>query len=368
MERNVEPGSILKCRAKEGHVRISVVETPESRGHRRERAPVEPEPGRKLDREATTQATAELGARLVQLAADIDEPFLLQERDRLTTLRGEPAFWSDARAAARDLRDLARIGTTCDRLERLRDAHQELVQVLEAADSRRRLGEAARRLVKLEARTEGAVRELVRMGPGGEWEALVEVRPVGAGGRAARDLLVGLYRDWATTQHRPLDVLREPRADDAPALLAIGGAYPYGLLERESGLHRVRSEGNHSVARCTVAPWTDARVEVTFTEHAAIKGSGQLGGRIRSRLGCETAEGAELMLENARTLAENRDLALEVAASWAAATPVDDVVRRYELEPFKLRDVATGFTTGRRETLAPAGLHTLLCRRVDELD
>ena len=50
------------------------------------------------------------------------------------------------------------------------------------------------------------------------------------------------------------------------------------------------------------------------------------GTRIRSRLECEGG----LVLQNRNTLAENRDLALEIGGSWSDAPPPHDaIVRRY---------------------------------------
>ncbi len=364
MERSVEPGSILRARARDGHVRITVVETAESREHRREQAPVEPVKGRKLDREGVAAATREVGARLDELAGSMDESFLHTERNRISALRAEPDFWVDPVAAANDLRDLGRVHAICDRLDRLRDARASLEDELAAADTRARVTHAAEHLVALEDRVERAFRELVRMGQSGEWDALLEVAPLGPGGRAARDLLVKTYLGWATAQHRGPELLREPRADDEPALLSVGGPWPYGFLRHEAGLHRLRDGETPSVARVTIAPWTCARSEVRFGEHRALKATGQMGGRVRSRLECEGG----LVLQNARTLAANRDLALEIAPSWAAAASSDDVVRRYDVEPFLVRDAATEFSSGRRDTLSPEGLHMLLCRRVDTLD
>jgi len=361
MERAVEPGSILRARARDGHVRVSVVDTPSSRAHAREHAPVEPVPGRKLDRAAIGQAINAAGARLQTLAGTLDEPFLHRERERVTELRAQPEFWNDSAAAARDLRDLGRLNATCDRLDRLRDELAGLRDAHAAADTRALVDRAAHALVRLEDALERGWRELVRLGREGEWDALVEVAPLGASGRPARDLLVRTYLAWARAQHRGVGVLREPRADDEPAMFSFGGAWPYGFLRLEAGLHRLRSGDAHAVARVTVAPWTDARADVRFGEHLALKTSGQLEGRVRSRLVCEGG----LVLQNEGTLAANRDLAIEVAPSWAAAVSVDDVVRRYDAQPFLMRDVATDFSSGRRDALAPTGFHTLLCRRVD---
>ncbi len=290
MERAVDPGAILRVADRDGQLRVRVIDTADSRAHRREQAPVEVEPGRKLDGDALRAAVDAVSATVAALAKRVDEPHLLVERDRLVELRAEPDFWRDPRAAARDLRDLDRVNETLDRLDALRVRRDALVEVMAGADSRRRKADAANRLGQLEAAVARAARELWAMGPDGRWDALVEIAPIGPEGRLARDLLVEVYRGWARGRAGAAEWLFEPRDDAEPALLAIKGPYPFGYLRLEAGLHRVRRGEDHGAARVRLAPWTDADDPVRFGEHRALKAEGQFGGpalapRLRRRPG-----------------------------------------------------------------------------------
>jgi hypothetical protein len=75
--------------------------------------------------------------------------------------------------------------------------------------------------------------------------------------------------------------------------------------------------------------------------------------------------GGPLVLQNERTLSENRELAADLVASWSTleAAP-DEIVRRYDEEPPLLRDVRTGTSSGRPDALAPRRFDALLKRRV----
>jgi len=75
--------------------------------------------------------------------------------------------------------------------------------------------------------------------------------------------------------------------------------------------------------------------------------------------------GAGFVLQNELTIAENRELAREIAGSWQRPRSSDAIVRRYDLEPFLLKDHLTGSSSGRRSSLKPAEFHELLCKRVD---
>jgi ATP-dependent Clp protease ATP-binding subunit ClpC len=362
MEREVAPGSLLRVSPRDGQIQVRVIDTAESRKNKREQAPIPVGDGRKVGRDELRRDVEAARERVEALAKAMDEAFLRVERDRLVALRGEPDFWRDAAAAARDVRDLDTLTVALDRLDRLRARGEALSQALGQADTRTRLVHAGNDLARLVADTAVAWRELVVMKDGGHWDALVEVRPIG--GRMARDLLVETYTRWAAAQQMTVEWLFEPRGDLEPAMFAVQGRYPHGLLRGEAGVHRVRRGEDHDAARVRVAPWTDVRGEVRFGEGRAVKAAGAYGGTLRSRLAC----GAGFVLQNARTLAENRALALDVAPSWSAAPPASEaVVRRYDLEPLLVRDVLTDETTGRTDALQPEPFHALLCRRVDAL-
>jgi ATP-dependent Clp protease ATP-binding subunit ClpC len=363
MERQVDPGAILKVSDRDGKINVRLIDTAESREHRREREPVRVA-DKKMTRDEIAEVARKLAADVEALAAEVDEPWLRTERGRLLEMRRDPAFWNHPEDAALALRDLDRYGAWLHRLDRLRQRADEIASGIADADMRREVADLGNRLVQLEDSIAVTRRELVAMGAAGLWDALVEIRPLPEGGRRARDLLHDTYRRWAEDRRMEVEVLREPLDDDEPVMLAIKGHYAYGLLRLEAGMHRVRDGKHRSVAAVRVGAWTDRREPVEFHSHRALKVSGQYGGRVRSRLECAGG----LVLQNGATLADNRERAAELAPSWTAAPqPPDDIVRRYDLDPPMIRDVATGVSSGRTDALAPRPLHDLLCRRVDEL-
>lgn len=108
--------------------------------------------------------------------------------------------------------------------------------------------------------------------------------------------------------------------------------------------------------------------KITFGEQRALKEFGQLAGKIRSRV---AIFGTNLVLQNDRTLAENRELAFDVGPSWMQPQmPTSPMVRRYDLDPFVMRDYLTKTDYNRREISAPSsftiffvpGLTNLLVR------
>lgn len=384
MEREVLPDSILRVAVKDGELRVRVLSTEESRAHRRELEPPRTPEGRAVTRADLLEAIRLTAQKIEAVGVGVDEGALRAERERLAERRHELDFWKNVEEADRAQRELDRISATLDRLGRLRESVDEMHEALAKATGRAKLEEVALRIRALEEGALEAERELLRMGWEGSWDALVEIRPIGAGAREARDLLVEVYLGWASHRRMVVDWIREPREDDEPAMIAIKGLYAFGMLRGESGLHRVRlappegqrdTPGRLTVAAVRVAAWTDRKAQPVIARHRPLKATGQHGGKIRSRIECEIpgAPGSSgspgvLVLQNARTLAENRELAAELVSAWAAAPPSsEEVVRRYDRSPPLVRDSLAGFSSGRPDALSPRSFDSLLRSRIDAL-
>jgi ATP-dependent Clp protease ATP-binding subunit ClpC len=363
MERSVDPGAMLNVDLADGRVRVRLVDTAESRKHRKEQAPVRTPEGRKASRRDLGQTLKVAQKELDEIAAKLDESFLHAERERILELRKEPDFWAEPAHAARDLRDLDRLTATIDRLGRLRAELDERGAEMAKAVRRSELERLGRELMWSTRRVRAARRELVFMGRDRFWDALVLIRPSPGGHPSlTRDLLVEMYRRWAEGGRRQFRWLHEPRGREGHVLALIDGPWAYGYLRLESGTHRVRQGEDHGAATVQVLPWTDAQETPEFGTQLALKAAGIYGGRIRSRVEC----GHDLVLQNDNTLAQNRDLAAELMGAWQAAPPASmEVVRRYDLEPFKMRDVLSGITSGRADALRGRRFHELLCQRID---
>jgi ATP-dependent Clp protease ATP-binding subunit ClpC len=362
MEHPAEEGQILRVANKKGRICVSAIDTAETRAARGATTPL------RVEQEVVTPTS--VSERLANarrdiglVAAAVDEPHLITTQERLSEMRRDPAFWTDPQAAARDLRDLDRLNAVLDRIDRLRAFANEVADRMQTADTRANVSGAASALFRLERSVEHAYRELVVMGWDGSWDALVEIAPVGGPSHFALPMLIDAYRGWADRQKRRLEWLHAPIELDEPAMLLIGGRYAYGLMAGEHGLHRFKKKKDTEVLRVQVVAWTDAMTSPQFGRHRALKTRSRFGTVVKSRV--ETSSG--LVLQNEKVLAENRDLADNVEASWVARRPVpDDIVRRYDLEPSKIRDVATGFTSGRPDAMSAKALHELLCLRVDQ--
>jgi len=385
MEHQITPGSVLKLGYRNNHPSVKVIPTAASKATEKERLPIKASDGSSYSRQDIEATIANQQAMIHRLSLDLDEASLRQNIKALEQQRLADDFWIKREQAALIVSSLDYLNTTLTRLVDLRESLSTIEQCLVASVSRNELGFVTESLLKLESRLAITRRELLLMGSDGKWDALICLTPIGFPG-VARDMIYHLYAGWAAWRHLELSILSNPLTDDEPILLAIKGPYAYGCLKLESGLHRVRDVEQNSVVRIQVAPWTSASAEATLAEQRALKAQGQLGGKIRSRMvvncglssnmnndasndvndNANTGPSRQFVLQNQLTLAANRDLADSLAASWINAPKmVDEVIRRYDLEPFTVRDYLTDLNTGRKELLKPPRFHKLLCHRID---
>jgi hypothetical protein len=329
-------------------VKVAVLESEDSRAQRREAEPLRLADGRKIGRDTLQILLAGAQAQLAAIASGIGLPVLLAERAELETRRSGADLWKDPRSAADLLEACDQIDRVIERLDRLQRDQAEFSAALTRSAEREELTRLAERLQRHAGYVAQAHRELLAIGGNGYGNALIEIAPIGRA-RPARDLLYGTYMAWAEHRKHRVLIVREPMTDDEPAMIAVIGPYAFGYLRGEAGHHRLRT-GN-------------AAGPVILSVQRALKQVGQFGGRVRSRV--ELAGGG-FVVQNAGSLAENRELAAEFASSWASvAENPEIVVRRYDLEPFLVRDFLTGISTGRADTLHAEPFHKLLCDRID---
>ena len=369
METEVPPGSILKldiaphesARANAGMTRVRILDSEASREQKREAA---------RERTATTQkhslaelsvATKALAARWLELATACGEDELARRLNELDAQRQSPQFWHSIDAANAALVEIDELKGVLTRLESLLAQIESVATELDRIPNARQLEIIERSFELAAEQMEIAERELMQMGIDGKADILAAVAPIGSSA-GLRDLLFDTYRSWSKSRGYQLQLLVDPLADTDSIFFAVKGPYAYGYLQHERGVHRLRKADEHEAVRVTVAAWSHALTDVQFGNQRALKQPGRFGEKVRSQV--EVLTRSHFVLQNHLTIAENRELARELAASWQQCLSSDAVVRRYDLEPFLLKDHLTGTTSGRRSSLKPVEFHELLCKRV----
>jgi ATP-dependent Clp protease ATP-binding subunit ClpC len=369
VERDVPDASILRLSVRAGEVVVTVLDSEQSREQRGEAQPLKLARGQKVSREELTEMLQRTQAQLAEIATGIELATLAAKRAELEGRRSDADLFKDPRAAALLLAEVDQLDRVIERMERLQAEQAHMSEAMQKSTRREQLRRALEPIQRHIGHVDQAHRELLRIGPEGYSDALLEIRPIGEA-RPARDLLYKTYTAWAKERKLQVRMVREPLSNEDPVMIAVAGPYAYGYLAGETGLHRLRTGEDTCVVKVTVVvlPGTAARPaaadRLAVAAQKALKQMGQYGGPVRSRV--ELA-GSALVVQNAGSVAESLELAEELAPLWPGADGAGEhgVVRRYDLEPFLLRDFRTGTKTGRADTLHPGPFHELLCKRVD---
>lgn len=372
-ERHLAPGSILKLeliaprdaeQQTPASVVVRVLDTAQSVAHKREIEPVRNPKGVVTDLAALLKEQHRLHGVVTEIKRQLDERGFQERRGVLEARRQASDFWQDAVEANAVLQELDSIRGDVHRLDQIEAELRNTAERLRPDCGRDTLTQVAKWLFALAERIAVCERELLLLGAEKRCDVLLMLSPIGAASEH-RNELFDLYRRWAQWRGHALTVLHEPLTAEEPVFFGISGDYCLGYLLLESGIHRFRQEEPASGAvRVSAVPWSGGRCDPVFQTRVALKKTGQLGGRIRSR--CVVSEPSRLVLQNQNSLEDNREVAALCATSWAdRPADVDENVRRYDSNPLLIKDLLTKKTFHRVDCLKPENFHALLCQRID---
>jgi peptide chain release factor 2 len=206
-------------------------------------------------------------------------------QETLTSLEAsmaEPGFWDDRESAQKVIDQVkgakARLQPWLDAHARLEDL-EAMEELLSEESDEGMTGEFLDGLRKLEHATERLELTSLLAEPEDQMGAMLTIHP-GAGGTESQDwaeMLFRMYTRWIDRSDYSYKVLDLQPGDEAgikDAVLEIEGAYAFGYLKAESGVHRLvrispydaQSRRHTSFASVFVTPAVDERVEIEIDE------------------------------------------------------------------------------------------------------
>lgn len=371
-EQRLTPGSILKLdasdkqpgRAARYSTRIKLLDTEQSRQHDRESKPIKRDDGQWMGLEQINEELNRFLQKVNELESAINLDNIQKRISVLIEQQSSSEFWSDRKLANQSIVELDQLRDKDLRMQQFADQLNELQARVGPTIGRSELAGIANQLPRLTDELSILRRQLLVFSDDDNVDALVEIRPISEV-NTGRDWLASLYQGWSESAGLTVEILSEPLENKQCILLGVRGAYAFGYLRLETGLHRIRESAGSDleVVRVTTAPWLKSAAAAEFISRRALKKVGQLGGKIRSS---SVIAGHDVVLQNQHTLEHNRQLAADVSHAYTENKhSSDEIVRRYQLEPFEMKDYLTGQTFRRRTILRPDNFNQLFNERVD---
>jgi len=167
--------------------------------------------------------------------------------DRLTNLSAAEDFWDDQDRAQKILRERTETQETVDGFEALQSevlTLQELLEMAAEEGDEEVLIEVSEQLAPIEDTLRGLELKRMLSGPEDKSDAIVQIHP-GAGGVDAMDwaeMLLRMYVRWCEEKGFKVEMVDHQPGGEAgikDASFLVRGAYAYGYLRAESGVHRL---------------------------------------------------------------------------------------------------------------------------------
>ncbi|MFN2337462.1 MAG: peptide chain release factor 2 [Gammaproteobacteria bacterium] len=311
----------------------------------------------------------------------------------------DPAIWNDPERAQELGRERARLEEVVETLSRmdggLRDAAELLAMAAEEQDEDT-LQSVVKDLERMEREVETLEFQRMFSGEMDAANAFLDIQ-AGAGGTEAQDwadILLRMYLRWAERRGFKTEIIEASEAEVAgikSATVRIEGAYAYGWLRTETGVHRlVRKSpfdsGNRrhtSFASVFISPEVDDDFEIEINPadlkvdtYRASGAGGQHVNRTESAIRItHTPSGIVVACQSDRSQHKNRATAMsqlksklyemEMQKRRAEQQTLEDSkadvgwgsqIRSYVLDQSRIKDLRTGVETGNTQAVLDGDL------------
>ncbi len=307
----------------------------------------------------------------------------------LNKLAEDPDLWNDQQRAQRVMQERTALEdqlTAIGRIEQELDDQLMMIELGEAEDDQKAIGDAEEALKRLKGEVARRELEALLSGEADSFDSFLEVH-AGAGGTESQDwanMLMRMYTRWAEQHGFKVDWIEETEGEGAgikSATVQIKGRNAYGWLKSENGVHRLvrispfnsNARRHTSFASVNVYPVIDDRIVVDIKESDVrtdtLRSSGAGGQHVNKTESAirltHIPTNIVVYCQNDRSQHRNRAQAWQMlrarlyeaelkkreaqaAAEQAAKTDIGfgHQIRSYVLQPYQMvKDLRTGVQT-----------------------
>lgn len=347
-----------------------------------------------------TQSIEELRAGIGDAAGRLKIDALANE---LTALRAESQqldFWTDTNNAQTIMQQIAKLEARVTPWQELIKSADDLAELTALNDASMQV-ELDQQLQELSKKFDALKEDLKFAGPYDDHDAILTLS-AGAGGTDAQDwtqMLFRMYTRFFEKNGWKYALVEESTGEEAglkSATLEVSGAYAYGKLKGEQGVHRLvrlspfNSDNlrQTSFAKVEIAPKIDKPEEVEIDEKdlkVDVYRSGGHGGQSVNTTDSAVRithipTGLVVAIQNERSQLQNRETALTILRSRLAQLQLEqhaaklselkgpnqsaewgNQIRSYVLHPYKqVKDLRTKYETSDPDAVLDGNLDSLI--------
>lgn len=328
-----------------------------------------------------------------------------QQLTDLTTQSQQTDFWNDSDAAQQTMKQIARLEAQVKPWQDVQAGLNELVELADLQDQSMQ-SELATQFEQLQGSYD-ALKETLKLNqPYDDHDAILTLS-AGAGGTDAQDwtqMLFRMYVRWAENNRYSVTTVEESAGEEAglkSATIEISGAYAYGKLKSEHGVHRLvrlspfNSDNlrQTSFAKVEVMPKIDQPDELAIDEKDLkidVYRSGGHGGQSVNTTDSAVRithipTGLTVAIQNERSQLQNKETAMSILRGRLAQLQLEqhqenlaelkgpnqsaewgNQIRSYVLHPYKqVKDLRTRYETSDPDAVLDGNLNPLINAYLD---
>lgn len=337
-----------------------------------------------------------LAAHIHDAVVRLDITQLEDKLSGLQTQTADPNLWSDQERAQRLMKEQSALEGRISPWRTLESESKELME-LAGLNDQSLAPELQSKYTQLVTRYTELKQQLLFSGQYDDHDAIMSIH-AGAGGTDAQDwaqMLLRMYVRWAEAHDFDVVTIEQSDGEEAgikSVTLEISGAFAYGKLQGEHGVHRLvrlspfNSDNlrQTSFAKVEIIPKVDQPDDIAIDEKELkidVYRSGGKGGQSVNTTDSAVRithipTGIVVAIQNERSQLQNKETALTIVRSKLAQLQMEqhldnlvelkgpneqaawgNQIRSYVLHPYKqIKDLRTGHTTTEAESVLDGNL------------